>query len=54
MGKVLLAKDALFSGRTAGSLVRIVMPDKPGTPQQGVAFAAKLIPEVERCFGEAN
>jgi hypothetical protein len=31
-----------------------VMPDTPATPQQGVAFAAKLIPEVERCFGETN
>jgi EpsI family protein len=54
MGKVLLAKDALLSGHTAGSIVRIVMPDTPATPQQGVAFAAKLIPEVERCLGEAN
>jgi EpsI family protein len=54
MGKVLLAKDALMSGQTAGSLVRIVLPDKPNMPEQGVAFATKLIPEVERCFGEAN
>jgi EpsI family protein len=54
MGKVLLAKDALLSGRTAGSLVRIVLPDTPAAPQQGVAFAAKLIPEMERCFGEVN
>jgi EpsI family protein len=54
MGKVLLAKDALLSGQTAGSLVRIVLPDTPAMPQQGVAFAAKLIPEMERCFGEVN
>lgn len=54
MGKVLLAKDALMSGQTAGSLVRIVLPDKPGMREQGVAFATKLIPEVERCFGEAD
>ena len=54
MGKVLLAKDALMSGQTAGSLVRIVLPDTPNAPAQGVAFAAKLIPEVDRCFGEAN
>ena len=54
IGKVLLAKDALFSGHTAGSLVRILLPDTPAARQQGVEFAAKLIPQVERCFGEAN
>jgi len=30
IGKVLLVRDALFSGRTSGSIVRIVVPDRPG------------------------
>jgi EpsI family protein len=54
MGKILLARDALFDGRTAGSLVRIILPDVPSAPAAGTAFAAALIPEVQRCFGEAN
>lgn len=51
LGKVLLARDTLLTGRTGGSIVRIIVPDKPGADQQGVAFAEKLIPEVNRCFG---
>ena len=51
MGKLLLAKDALLDGRTAGSLVRITLPDTPSAPAEGTAFAAALIPELERCFG---
>jgi len=54
MGKVLLAKDALFDGRTAGSLVRVILPDTPSAPADGVAFASMLIPQVQRCFGAAN
>jgi EpsI family protein len=54
MGKVLLAKDALLDGRTAGSLVRITLPDTPSAPKDGVAFASVLMPQVQRCFGEAN
>jgi hypothetical protein len=54
MGKILLAKDALFDGRTAGSLVRIILPDTPSAPAEATAFAAILIPQVQRCFGEAN
>jgi EpsI family protein len=54
MGKILLAKDALFDGQTAGSLVRITLPDTPSAPAEATAFASILIPEVQRCFGEAN
>jgi EpsI family protein len=49
-GKFLLAKDTLLTGRTAGSLVRITLPDATGATDEGLAFAAKLIPEVQRCF----
>lgn len=54
MGKVLLAKDAILDGRTAGSLVRIILPDTPSATAEGTSFASVLIPEVQRCFGEAN
>ena len=54
MGKILLAKDALLEGRTAGSIVRITLPDTPSAPAEATQFAAILIPEVARCFGEAN
>jgi EpsI family protein len=51
VGKVLLARDTLLTGRTGGSIVRIIVPDKPDAERQVVAFAAKLIPEVQHCFG---
>ena len=51
LGKVLLARDTIMTGHTAGSLVRIMLADVPGAGKEGVAFAAKLIPEVQRCFG---
>jgi EpsI family protein len=54
LGKLLLARDTLLSGQTAGSIVRIMLPDVPGASQEGVAFAAKLIPEVWRCFGRRS
>jgi EpsI family protein len=54
MGKILLAKDALFDGRTSGSLVRITLPDIPSAPAEATAFASILIPEVQRCFGQGN
>jgi EpsI family protein len=51
LGKFLLMRDAVLDGRTDGSLVRIVLPDRPGAVEQAVAFAAELIPEVQRCYG---
>ena len=51
MGKILLARDTVLSGHTAGSIVRIMLPDTPTASADGVAFAARLIPEVDRCFG---
>ncbi|MGA7411531.1 MAG: exosortase C-terminal domain/associated protein EpsI [Bryobacteraceae bacterium] len=51
IGKLLLARDTLISGRTAGSIVRIILPDTPGAAQEGRAFTAKLIPAVWRSFG---
>lgn len=50
-GKILLARDALLTGQTAAAIVRITLPDVPGADLKGTAFAARVIPEVERCFG---
>ena len=51
VGKLFLAADTLVSGQTAGSIVRIILPDTPGADREGTAFAAKLIPAVWRSFG---
>ena len=51
LGKILLAQDTIFTGRTAGSIVRIMLPDVPSASDEGVSFAARLIPQVQRCFG---
>jgi EpsI family protein len=52
MGKLLLARDALLTGRTAAAIVRIGVPDQAGAEAQGIAFASKLMPQVQRCFGD--
>src|SRR4051794_16371010 len=49
-GKILLAKDALLQNSTAASIVRIIVPDRPGAQETASAFAAELIPQVARCF----
>jgi EpsI family protein len=54
MGKILLARDALFDGRTAGSIVKITLLDTPSAPAEAISVASLLIPQVQRCFGEAN
>jgi EpsI family protein len=51
LGKILLARDTIVSGRTAGSIVRIDLPDVAGADKEGVAFASQLITEVQRCLG---
>ncbi len=52
MGKVLLARDALLQNSTAGSIVRIIVPDQPGALEYARGFASELIPQVQRSFGE--
>lgn len=51
LGKLLLARDTLLSGQTAGSIVRIILPDTPESRPEGMAFASRLIPSVWRLFG---
>ena len=53
LGKVLLARDTVLNGHTAGSIVRIMLPDTPTASAEGVTFATSLVPQVERCFGSA-
>jgi EpsI family protein len=51
LGKILLAEDTILSGHTAGSIVRVMLPDIPTASADGVAFASRVVSEVERCFG---
>jgi EpsI family protein len=51
LGKLLLLRDALLEGPTAGSIVRITLRDLPESAELGKSFAAALIPQLERCFG---
>jgi EpsI family protein len=51
LGKILLVRDTVMTGHTAGSIVRIMLPDVAGADEEGLAFASDLIPEVQRCFG---
>jgi EpsI family protein len=51
LGKLLTVRDALLEGKTAGSIVRIILPDKPRAPEEGKAFAAALIPKFQSCLG---
>jgi EpsI family protein len=51
LGKLLLLRDALLEGPTAGSIVRITLRDLPDSAELGAGFAAALIPQLERCFG---
>lgn len=51
LGKILLARDALLQNSTAGSIVRIIVPDRPGALEEARGLASGLIPQVQRCFG---
>jgi len=52
--KIFLVWDGLTRGNQGGSIVRIMLPDRPGASEQGLAFATQLIGEVQRCFGAGN
>jgi len=49
--KLLLARDALLFNSTAGSIVRIVVPDQPGALDEARSFAAELIPQLQQSLG---
>lgn len=52
LGKLLLLRDALLEGSTAGAIVRLTLRDLPDAGRMGTSFAAALIPQLERCFGD--
>jgi len=51
LGKLLLARDALLQNSTAGSIVRITVPDRPGAVVQARQLAIEVVPALKRCFG---
>lgn len=51
VGKVLLIRDSVLRGSTAGSIVRVIVPDTPESVQAGIEFSVKMIGELRRCFG---
>ena len=51
LAKLLLARDTILTGHTAGSIVRVIVPDVPGLPADGLQFASAVIPQVQRCLG---
>jgi EpsI family protein len=54
LGKVLLARDSLLTGRTGASIVRIMLPDTPTAANEGVALASQFITEMQRCLGRTG
>lgn len=54
VGKLLLVRDTLLTGRTAGAIVRVTLADTPSAPDEGIRFASRVIPQVWRCFGRAT
>lgn len=54
LGKLLLARDTALTGLTGGSIVRITMPDTPAAAGEGLAFAAAVIPQMQRCLGQGT
>lgn len=52
IGKLVLIRNSLLTGRDSGSIVRIILPDAPGATEEGIAFAANVIPRLRTCFGK--
>ena len=48
--KIYLVWDGLTRGNQGGSIVRVMLPDRPGADQDAMAFAKELIPLVQNCF----
>jgi EpsI family protein len=50
VGKILLVRDALVDGNTAGSIVKITSADTPEALTDALEFASQLMPRVKSCF----
>jgi len=48
--KLFLVWDGLTRGNLGGSIVRVMLPEHPGAEQQALAFATRLIPEIQSCL----
>jgi EpsI family protein len=48
--KFYMARDAIAEHQTAGSIVRITLPDRPGAQEDAIGFAAALLPYLQKCF----
>lgn len=49
-GKLLLMKEALMGGRTAGAFVRVVADDTSDSEEQVLAFCSRVMPAVSGFF----
>jgi len=50
LGKLFLVRDAVLEGRTAGSIVRLTLPNEPDSVKEGVSFASRIINAMQLCF----
>jgi len=53
-GKLQLVRDTLLTGHTAGSIVRVSLPDTPGAEQKALLFSSQMMLEVQRCLGASS
>ena len=51
LGKVCLVWDSIARGHTAGSLVRLALPDSDSALAEGMSFAEAVIDEMQVCLG---
>jgi EpsI family protein len=54
LGKLQLIRDALVDGHTSGSIVRILIPDRPQAEAEATKFASAIIPGMQRCLGQTR
>jgi len=51
MAKFFLVRDAVMEASTSATFVRVTVRDDPELARQAIEFSAKLIPQLESCFG---
>jgi EpsI family protein len=51
LGKLLLARDALFGKSTAAAIVRVIVPDQPRALEEASMISSEVIVQMQRCFG---
>jgi EpsI family protein len=48
--KVFLVWDGFIHANPGGSIVRVLLPDRPGAQEEGLAFAAQLVNRLQWCL----